>query len=107
MAALGSGAEVADLGDVASGKVGGYVLLNTTSVGMHPDVDSTPVPQAALGAYRLVFDAVYTPVDTRLLQVGHSILSASRLWSSVTSAWMCHALKGRLKVDGLPVGSEG
>ena len=32
--------------------------------------DETPVPSTALGGYRLVFDAVYTPLHTRLLRCG-------------------------------------
>ena len=40
----------------------GDVLVNTTSLGMEPDVDATPVPREALGAYELVFDAVYNPL---------------------------------------------
>ena len=57
-----------DLQEVASGAVYGDVLVNTTSVGMHPLEDATPVPASALGAYTLVFDAVYTPLQTRLLR---------------------------------------
>jgi 3-dehydroquinate dehydratase/shikimate dehydrogenase len=30
--------------------------------------DETPVPAAALAGYKLVFDAVYTPLHTRLLR---------------------------------------
>eukprot|EP00897_Mesotaenium_endlicherianum_P002379 jgi/Mesen1/2169/ME000152S01252 len=44
------------------------VLAQTTSVGMQPDVDSTPVAKEALGCYSVVFDAVYTPMETRLLR---------------------------------------
>ncbi len=36
---------------------------------MHPQDDASPVPSSALGSFDLVFDAVYTPMDTRLLQV--------------------------------------
>ncbi|KAL4546682.1 hypothetical protein Ndes2526B_g01887 [Nannochloris sp. 'desiccata'] len=56
------------LEEVSSGEVSGDVLVNTTSVGMHPLEDETPVPAAALSGYTLVFDAVYTPLRTRLLQ---------------------------------------
>ena len=45
------------------------VLANTTSVGMAPAAGETPVPAAALAGYALVFDAVYTPMQTRLLKV--------------------------------------
>ncbi|KAL2345741.1 hypothetical protein Fmac_007026 [Flemingia macrophylla] len=44
------------------------VLANTTSVGMKPNIDQTPVPKHVLVHYCLVFDAVYTPKDTRLLR---------------------------------------
>lgn len=45
----------------------GMILANTTSIGMQPKVDETPIPKHALGHYKLVFDAVYTPKITRLL----------------------------------------
>ncbi|KAI9084312.1 hypothetical protein K1719_033654 [Acacia pycnantha] len=46
----------------------GMVLANATSVGMKPKVDETPIPKHALKHYCLVFDAIYTPKETRLLQ---------------------------------------
>ena len=69
-------ARACSLEDLASGAVRGDVLANTTSVGMasgavHAGEEGegeTPVPAAALAAYQLVFDAVYTPLHTRLLR---------------------------------------
>ena len=52
-----------------AGEVKGDVLANTTSIGMHPQEDASPVSSTALASFDLVFDAVYTPMDTRLLQV--------------------------------------
>uniref|UniRef100_A0A0D3B9Z2 shikimate dehydrogenase (NADP(+)) n=2 Tax=Brassica oleracea var. oleracea TaxID=109376 RepID=A0A0D3B9Z2_BRAOL len=46
----------------------GMVLANTTSMGMQPNVDETPISKDALKHYSLVFDAVYTPRITRLLR---------------------------------------
>lgn len=53
-----------------SGEVKGDVLANTTSVGMYPASDDTPVPKGALaaGGYQVVFDAVYNPLETTLLR---------------------------------------
>ncbi|KAK7860428.1 bifunctional 3-dehydroquinate dehydratase/shikimate dehydrogenase [Quercus suber] len=48
--------------------VDGMILANTTSIGMQPKVDETPIPKHALRSYSLVFDAVYTPKITRLLR---------------------------------------
>ncbi|XAR52529.1 3-dehydroquinate dehydratase [Bertholletia excelsa] len=47
---------------------GGMILANTTSVGMKPKTDATPISKKALAHYSLVFDAIYTPKWTRLLQ---------------------------------------
>ncbi|EFJ08617.1 hypothetical protein SELMODRAFT_269650 [Selaginella moellendorffii] len=46
----------------------GMILANSTSVGMQPNVQDTPIPKAALKGYSVVFDAVYTPLETRLLR---------------------------------------
>jgi shikimate dehydrogenase len=44
------------------------VLINTTSVGMWPNVDETPAPASALRKNMVVFDAVYNPTETRLIR---------------------------------------
>ncbi|XP_052191934.1 bifunctional 3-dehydroquinate dehydratase/shikimate dehydrogenase, chloroplastic-like [Diospyros lotus] len=44
------------------------ILANATSVGMKPNIDATPISKEALKHYELVFDAIYTPKDTRLLR---------------------------------------
>ena len=54
--------------DLQAGRCSADVLANTTAIGMLPEPDATPVPAAALKSFRLVFDAVYTPLETRLLR---------------------------------------
>jgi 3-dehydroquinate dehydratase/shikimate dehydrogenase len=44
------------------------LLINTTSVGMHPNVEDMPVPSSILQNGMVVFDAVYNPIRTRLLR---------------------------------------
>jgi shikimate dehydrogenase len=44
------------------------ILVNATSVGMHPHDDATLVSQESLAGYRVVMDIVYAPLTTRLLQ---------------------------------------
>ncbi|KAJ9171888.1 hypothetical protein P3X46_015190 [Hevea brasiliensis] len=46
----------------------GMILANASAVGMEPNSDQSPISKEALKAYELVFDAVYTPRNTRLLQ---------------------------------------
>lgn len=44
------------------------ILVNTTSLGMTPGVDLTPVPSDLIKAGTTVFDIVYNPLKTRLLR---------------------------------------
>lgn len=44
------------------------LLINATSVGMHPNEDETPVPKECLHERLIVFDIVYNPIETRLLK---------------------------------------
>ena len=36
-------------------------------VGMSPKIDASPVPPEQLEGYALVFDAIYNPLETKLL----------------------------------------
>jgi 3-dehydroquinate dehydratase/shikimate dehydrogenase len=44
------------------------LVINCTSIGMHPKVDATPVPAESLKADMAVFDTVYNPAETLLLK---------------------------------------
>ena len=44
------------------------LLINCTPIGMHPNVDKTPVPKEFLNKKMVVFDAVYNPLETQLLK---------------------------------------
>jgi shikimate dehydrogenase len=74
------------------------ILINTTPVGMTPNVEGTPVDGSLIKPGTLVFDTVYNPLRTRLLreaeEAGARILSglgmlvyqgaaAFRLWTGV------------------------
>ena len=54
---------LADLADVPYD-----ILVNGTSLGMHPAVDATPIAADLLRPDALVFDGVYNPRETRLLR---------------------------------------
>ncbi|MDW7776804.1 MAG: shikimate dehydrogenase [Methanosarcinales archaeon] len=45
-----------------------HIIINTTSVGMHPDTDQTLVTGDMMHAGQVVFDLVYSPLETRLLK---------------------------------------
>jgi len=73
-----SGHGIDTLPDLLSGA---DVLVNATSVGM--DEDRSPVPADALHAELAVLDAVYSPIETRLLRE-----AAETGATTVDGAWM-------------------
>jgi 3-dehydroquinate dehydratase/shikimate dehydrogenase len=44
------------------------LLINCTSIGMHPNIDATPFPQECLKKDMVVFDTVYNPAETMFLK---------------------------------------
>jgi shikimate dehydrogenase len=44
------------------------ILINATSLGMHPHEGKSPIPRGVLRKGRVVMDIVYNPLATRLLQ---------------------------------------
>jgi shikimate 5-dehydrogenase len=67
---------VTDLTEAGIGEAltdGARVLVNTTSVGMHPnEAEMPPVPADALTPALLVSDLIYNPSETRLLALARS-----------------------------------
>lgn len=49
------------------------LLLNCTSVGMYPHIAESPVSPAVVSCCEAVFDAVYNPHQTRLLQTAQTL----------------------------------
>ena len=50
-----------------------HILINTTPVGMFPDVDAMPVKKQDLDKTMVVMDVVYNPMKTRLLRAAENI----------------------------------
>jgi 3-dehydroquinate dehydratase/shikimate dehydrogenase len=50
------------------------IFVNTTSVGMHPNVDASRVDglDVTFGPDALVFDAIYNPIQTKLLRIAEA-----------------------------------
>jgi shikimate dehydrogenase len=44
------------------------IIINATSVGLSPDEDQTPLPKEFINEQQIVFDTIYTPLETRLMQ---------------------------------------
>jgi shikimate dehydrogenase len=76
-----SAATAHGLTDLETLLAGADLLVNATSVGM--ESHDTPVPRAALHADLAVLDAVYTPLQTTLLQAAASVGA-----TTIDGAWM-------------------
>ena len=44
------------------------LIINTTPVGMSPNIDETPLPHYSFKPNQIVFDLIYTPMQTRLFK---------------------------------------
>ncbi len=49
------------------------IVVNTTSVGMWPDIEAMPVAAHALSPRMVVMDIVYNPLETELLKVARRV----------------------------------
>jgi len=58
--------EFAPLDDIKN--IDAKLLINCTSIGMHPNVEATPIPAESLKRGMAVFDTVYNPAQTLLLK---------------------------------------
>lgn len=72
------------LTELKNGSVTGDVLVNTTSVGMQPHNEESPLPQQVTSTFSVVFDAVYTPLHTKLLrdaeQAGAVVVTGEKMF---------------------------
>ncbi len=69
------------------------LLVNTTSVGMHPDVDSIPIPPDLLRGNLMVYDLVYNPGRTRL------VVEAERRGASAVTGLKMLVYQGALSFE--------
>ena len=49
------------------------IIINTTSVGMAPDVAASPIPESALSKNQIVFETIYAPITTTLLTMSERV----------------------------------
>ncbi|TCP69289.1 shikimate dehydrogenase [Baia soyae] len=61
-------AKACSLGDGKEAISQATLLINTTSIGMHPHVDQLPIPEEWISPHLLVSDLIYNPKETPLIQ---------------------------------------
>lgn len=100
------------LDELGAGKAD--ILINTTPVGMYPQVDQSPVPEHVIEQEMVVMDIIYNPLETRLLRIAkvrgctaisgiqmflHQGAEQFRLWTGIDPPLgvMSHSLNEALK----------
>ncbi|WP_297635461.1 shikimate dehydrogenase [uncultured Clostridium sp.] len=48
----------------------GYVLINTTPVGMYPKLSECPVNEEVIKKYQCIVDLIYNPLETEFIKLG-------------------------------------
>lgn len=61
------GGEARSVDDISEVK-NADIIINATSIGLYPETDKTPLAKALITKQHIVFDAVYAPYETKLLQ---------------------------------------
>ncbi|MFA5293135.1 MAG: shikimate dehydrogenase [Phycisphaerae bacterium] len=60
------------------------IIINCTSIGMSPKIDESPMPKKHIKSSMIVFDTVYNPLKTKLLQqakeAGAKIVNGSEMF---------------------------
>ncbi|EKQ56468.1 MULTISPECIES: shikimate dehydrogenase [unclassified Clostridium] len=51
----------------------GDILINTTPLGMYPNIDNTPVNEDVISNYGSLVDIIYNPKETKFLKIGRTL----------------------------------
>lgn len=63
--------EYATYGDVK--EVTGDIIVNTTPVGMYPNIDASPVSEEIVDNFEVLVDIIYNPRKTKFLEIGEKL----------------------------------
>ncbi|MCR1952460.1 shikimate dehydrogenase [Clostridium sp. DSM 100503] len=54
-------------------EISGDILINSTPVGMYPDINVSPVSEDVVKNFNVLVDLIYNPMETKFLNVGNSL----------------------------------
>ncbi len=78
-----------------------FLIVNTTPVGMYPNVANSPIPKDILRKFEVCFDAVYNPIETTLLKEAKELglVTIDGLYMLVGQATKAFEIFSGVKVD--------
>lgn len=53
--------------------VKGDIIVNTTPVGMYPNIDASPVSENIIDNFKVLIDIIYNPRKTKFLEIGENL----------------------------------
>lgn len=53
--------------------VQGDIIVNTTPVGMYPNIDASPVSENVIDNFKVLIDIIYNPRKTKFLEIGEKL----------------------------------
>ncbi len=51
----------------------GHIIVNTTPIGMYPNIDASPVNEKVINNFNTLIDIVYNPKETKFLKIGKEV----------------------------------
>lgn len=64
-----SGAKVVDMASLLGSNDSYNAIVNTTPVGMYPNIDNTPIDESVILRSEYVYDLIYNPIETKLMKI--------------------------------------
>lgn len=64
-----SGAKVVDMASLLGSNDSYNAIVNTTPVGMYPNIDNTPIDESVILRSDYVYDLIYNPIETKLMKI--------------------------------------
>jgi shikimate dehydrogenase len=85
------------------------LIINCTSVGMTPDVNDCPVPENILLPSQTIIDIIYSPFQTKLCRIGHSLGAKTQsglmmfIYQALASldVWFSEQISDQVQIDKL------
>ena len=85
------------------------LIINCTSVGMTPDVNDCPVPENILLPSQTIIDIIYSPFQTKLCRIGHSLGAKTQsglmmfIYQALASldVWFSEQISDQIQIDKL------
>lgn len=64
-----SGAKVVDMASLSDSNDSYNAIVNTTPVGMYPNINNTPIDESVILRSEYVYDLIYNPIETKLMKI--------------------------------------